>query len=631
MVSASYNLRDNAQFRSEKATLLLYDTGTSEMSLDIRYVYGGVYELPEGAYLRLTKADGVEGNYGEAPIGHPASNPNARYLYHADIPFDRSFGPTEHLTFTVYNPDGTELFPLKFALDYFVSSGNTWPEPESTPPLPTIPPAQPTPTPSPRPTLAPDATEPPQDSARFTMKYILREYTANFTERSAVLRVYDDMSALTVQFKYAKAIDEGTTMRMVMADGKYGLYGEAPLLTLEDGTKQVTFLFNHPVGTLNMFNLEAYAPGAQVRSFKAFYKLNSRASAEWSKLDPIATLPPASTPVPAPANPLAASGSTEPTTAPTAPPQKLKTSTGNFALLDPVKHFTLKRANHIRYDADLSVLQLQFLYDAELPAKAWIRITNREYTEGNFGEAQIERGEDGLLTATIVTDQLQGSLRAYRLKCIDENGKELFYADFYPRLSSYWDGGTEVTMARTFLPTATPEPTDMPAPTATVAPTADPSASATPAPTEPPYKEAYSKRKFLPTDKVKKYANYNTTLRRYEEFDVLTVTFRYSEKLPEGTTLRLVRVDTLLDDFGAALILPAELDGAGSDLLSAKIVSDRIPLNCASLRLEAVTPEGDVLFQADYYPDVKGYSADQARDFLDAPLETPAPSETPTP
>jgi hypothetical protein len=185
--------------------------------------------------------------------------------------------------------------------------------------------------------------------------------------------------------------------------------------------------------------------------------------------------------------------------------------------------------------------------------------------------------------------------------------------------------------ADTEVPTPTNAPTDTPAPTATVAPTADPSASATPAPTEPPYKEAYSKRKFLPTDKVKKYANYNTTLRRYEEFDVLTVTFRYSEKLPEGTTLRLVRVDTLLDDFGTALILPAELDGAGSDLLSAKIVSDRIPLNCASLRLEAVTPEGDVLFQADYYPDVKGYSADQARDFLDAPLETPAPSETPTP
>jgi len=634
VVEASYTLRDTAKFSSKQAVMSVYSNGTSEMTVQFTYSAGWHYDLPDGAFLRLTKVDGVEGNFGQAPVISLSEGENKRD-FSATIPFDRAFGKCEYINFSLCRADGEEVILFKFKLNRFDSADGKWPTPDSTPPVPTIPPVQPTPTPTPRPTLAPDATEPPQDSALFSVKYKLREYTANLTEMSAVLRVYEEMSSLTVQFKYAKEIAEGTTMRFVMADGKQGLFGEVPIMTLEDGTRQVTYLFNQQVGTLNMFNLEAYAPGAQIRAFKAWYKINGRTPTEWSKMDSISTMPPVVTPMPSPipstpdGSPVP--GSFEPTPAPTAPPQQLKTSTTNYALLDPVKYFTLKRATHVRYDADLTVLQLQFLYDGELPAKAWIRITNREYSEGNFGQALLERGEDGQLTATIVTDQLLGSLRGFRLKCIDGDGQELFYADFYPRISGYWDGGTEASIARAFLPTATPKPSETPTPTATVAPTADPSVTCTPAPTEPPYTDARSKRKFLPVSQVKKYSNYNTTLRRYAEFDVLTVTFRYSETLPEGTMLRLVRVDTLLDDFGAAPILPAELDNGSRDLLCAKIASDRIPLNCAGLRLEAVTPDGEVLFQADYYPDVKGFSADYARKLLDAPLETPSPSESPTP
>lgn len=625
LVAANYVLRDTMNYTSEQAAMKVYSNGTSDISLLFTYSARFDYTFPDGSFMRLIKADSVEGNFGQGDITVVAQSPTRLTQFSSTISFDRAFDKCEYLTFAICKADGSELHQLKYKLNKFDSADGKWPKPDSTPPVPTIPPVQPTPTPTPRPTLAPDATEPPQDSALFSVKYRLREYTADFTEMSAILRVYDEMSSLSVQFKYAKEIAEGTTMRFSMADGKQGIFGEVPITTLADGTKQVTYLFNQQVGTLRKFNLDAYAPNAQVRSFKAWYTLNGRSTpADWGKMDPIATLPPAATATPP------AAGDAEPTPAPTAPPQKQKTSTTNYGLLDPVKYLTMKRAAHSRYDADLSVLQLQFLYDGELPAKAWIRITHREYSEGNFGQALIERGEDGLLTATIVTDQLQGSLRGFRLKCINKDGKELFYADFYPRLYGDWDGGTEASMARSFLPTATPKPSETPIPTPVVV-QHDEAPETTAAPTEPPYNEARSKRKFLPVDQVKKYSNYNTTLRRYEEFDVLTVNFRYSEKLPKGTILRLVRVDHWLDNFGEAPILPSKLENAGSGLLCATIVSDRIPLNCAGLRLEAVTPDGTIIFQADYYPDVKGFSADKARKILSTTLETPSPSESPPP
>ena len=630
LVEAVYELRYTPKASCQQAILSVYDNGTSEMIIHFTNVSGGGnYKPPEGAFLRLTKVDGAEGNYGQEPVVIVSRGAQKRTQLSAVISFDRAFGKAENITVSYCRSDGKELYPLKFKLKKFDSSDGKWPEPESTPPVPSIPPVMPTPTPTPRPTLVPGTTEPPQDAALFTATFELRERTANFTDKGATLRVYDDMSTLTMQFKYTKEIADGTVMRMTLVDGKMGYFGEGPIVTLPDGTMQVTIMFNQQVGRIDYFNLEAFAPGSQNRSFKAFYKLRSRAPAGWSELDPIATVPPAATPTPTPLP-----ADVTPTPVPTAPPASKATSQARYALMDPVKYFSLKSATHSRFENGLSVLKIQFRYSGELPATALLRVTQAEYLVGHFGEAVIDQSNDNLLTATIVTDQLQGRLQAFRLRCYDEKGNEQFFADFYASIAGpLWSGGTEASIARSILPTTTPEPPEnTPEPTLTVAPTPDPAASATPAPTEPPYNTARSKRRFQPMDKVKYYADYNTTLRRYQEFDVLTVIFRYSGELPEGAVLRLTQADTLIDSYGEAPILPANLENARKDLLSAKIVSDRIPLNCKGLRLKAFAPDGSELFTADYITDTDGISLKEVRSLLNGqPTPSPAASDAPSP
>nr|MBR4281812.1 hypothetical protein [Clostridia bacterium] len=619
MVAASYNIRNTPRFVNKDATLRVYSNGTSEMTLHFANAYGTSFDMPEDAFIRLIKVDGVEGNFGQAPLVLTGENNSSKSQFSATVHFNRAFGKSQHLTFAICRSDGKEKQQIKYVLDKFDSADGKWPEPESTPEVPTIPPVKPTPTPTPRPTLVPGTTEPPHDTARLTVKFNLRESTKNFTDLGATLRIYEDMSALTAQFKYSKEIAEGTTMRMSRADNQMGFFGEAPITTLADGAKQVTLLFNQQVGPINNFNMEAFAPGAQIRSFKAFYKLNGRAPAGWSEMDPIATTRPAETPTPTPLP-----EDLTPTPAPTVPPQSKFISQARFALLDPVKHFSLKSAVHRRYQDGLSVLKIEFRYSGELPANAVLRVTQAEYLEGNFGEAIIEKGEGDLLTATIITDQLQGSLQAYRLRCYDAKGNEQFYADFAVTIANaLWAGGYEASIARSMLPTATPAPEDeTPAPTVTVAATEGPSAVSTLAPTEPPYADARSKRKFQMLDKVKNYANYNVTLRRYNDFDVLTVYFRYTGDIPEGAVMRLTQVDSVIDNYGEAPILPSELTNARKDLLCAKIASNKIPLNCTALRLRVFAPDGSELFTADYFPDERGYDPDDVRSLLNGQATT---------
>ena len=634
LVNATYELRETPRFISAEATLQVFDNGTSQLRLQFKYSYGQYEKLPRDAIIRLTKVDGTEGYYGQASIVFDGENGTANCVFSATLPLDRSFGETKFMTVAICDPDGTEFRRLKYVLKDYESPDDTWPAPESTPAVPTIPPVSPTPTPTPRPTLVPGATEPPQDTALMAISFKMREYTDKYTEKGATLRVYEDMSALTVRFQYGKDIPEGTVFRLSTVDGKLGLYGEAMISEPdEQGVRQAVLLFNQQVGPLNNINLEAFAPGQQKRLFKAFYKRSGHSPAGWDKMAPIGTIPPATiTPAPTPSAMPAADGSPPaPTPVPTEPPRSELLNQVRYALLDPVKWFRLKEAQLRRYEDGLNALEVRFTYSGEMPAKPVMRIVWREYIEGNFGEAVATRDDKtDVWTALILTDQLQSSLRAFRLKCYDEKGNELFYLDFGASLANeLWAGGYETNIARSMLPTATPEPSETPIPTPTVAATAAPAESPTPAPTEPPYSEARSKRTFLLVDKVKDYAHYNITLRRYEEFDVLSVFFRYKGELPEGTVLRLVRVDHLLDSYGEAAIVPANLENAAADLLCAKIVSDRIPLNAIGMRAEAVSPEGEILFTVDIYPDVTSFTAENARKLLSS--EHPEPSENPAP
>lgn len=634
LVTAFYNLRETPRIISEEATLQVLDNGTSQMQVQFKYAPSLYEKLPKDAIIRLIKVDGTEGFYGQASIVFHGENGTANCVFSATILLDRTFGETKFMTVAVCDPDGTEFRRLKYVLKDYDAANGTWPAPESTPEVPTIPPVSPTPTPTPRPTLVPGATEPPQDTALLTIPFKMREYTDKYTEKGAALRIYEDMSALTVQFQYGKDIPEGTIFRLSTVDGKLGLYGEALISAPdEQGIRQAVILFNQQVGPLNNINLEAFAPGEQHRLFKAFYKRSGHAPVGWDKMDPIGTIPPSTiTPAPTPSAIPAADGTTPaPTAVPTEPPRSQLLSQLRYAQVDPVKWFRLKDARLRRYEGGLCALEVQFTYSGELPAKPLMRIVWREYIEGNFGEAIVTRDtETDVWTALILTDQLQSSLRAFRVKCYDEKAHELFYVDFGASLANeLWSSGYEANIARSMLPTATPKSSETPIPTPTIAATEVPAESPTPAPTEPPYDAARSKRKFLLVDKVKNYAHYNVTLRRYDESDVLSVYFRYKGDLPEGTVLRLVRVDHVLDNYGEALILPAELKNASADLLCAKIVSDRIPLNAIGMRTEAVTLDGEVIFTADFYPEVDGFNANNARKLLAS--EHPEPSATPEP
>lgn len=628
IVTANYKFWETYKFIHKDATLRVYSDGRSEMILHFINDGARSYNARDDFFIRLIKVDGVEGNYGQAPLVLTGEGNSYNNDFSATVPFDRAFGKSKTLIFALCRGDGKELERLKYKLDTFTSDNNKWPEPENTPPIPTIPPVKATPTPTPKPTFAPDTTEPPQDTALVTVAFRLREPTANFTGKSARLRIFDEMSVLTLEFTYTKELPEGSTIRMTVLDARKGYYGEGSIVRQSDGTYKATIFYPQQVGYFRHFDLEAYAPGATTRSFKVSYNLHSSTSSLWTEFDPITPRQPAATPTPTPLP-----ENVTPTPAPTAPPEDEADYHASYELLDPVKHFSLQSATRRRYADGLVVLEIKFTYTAELPANGILRVTQKQQYEGNFGEAVIvkDKNTDNQFTVTIITDQLQGSLQAFRMRCYDAKGNEQFYADFaIKHANASWDDGYLNASARRMLPTPTPEPDKKtPTPTITVAPTPDPEASSTPAPTEPPFAEARHKRVFRLMDKVKKYSNYNTTLRRYQEFDVLTVTFRYSGELPEGAVMRLTQVDTLIDSFGEALIQPANLKNASEDLLSAKIVSDRIPLNCKGLRLKVYGPDGEELFTADYIADENGVSTKDVTSMLNAP--TPTPSSTATP
>ena len=213
MVSASYVLRDNADFRSSRGTLQVFGD-SSKMTLAISPADRSA-ALPEGAYIRLAKADGVIGNYGEAPLLADSDG-----TYRAEVAFDRAFGQTSTLTFIVYGADDTEMATLKFTLDSFVSASSTWPEPASTPPLPAL---------TTQDAIAPGTTEPPYSTALVKCTYYLPVKPSGYSHYNATLRQYADLATLNVFFFYTGELPEGAYMRIVSADGVVDAYGSGAI------------------------------------------------------------------------------------------------------------------------------------------------------------------------------------------------------------------------------------------------------------------------------------------------------------------------------------------------------------------------------------------------------------------
>ena len=409
--------------------LQVLSNGTSEMTLDFLYVYGGNYELPEGTFLRLTKVSGVEGNYGEAAI-----TANSRYLYGADFTFDRAFAKAEYLTFTAYQADGSDLFTLKFVLDYFTSADNTWPTPESTPPVPTLPPVLPTPTPTPRPTLAPDVTEPPHESALYTVYYDNLEYREGYTAGDCTLRVYSDtLSAMTLSFTYDKALPEGTFARISRADGTEGNFAEAPITQAADGTQQCTLFFNQAVGNMEHFTLDVLLPDG-TRQLHCFYGLKRGIypPEEWYDLPRLSAPPDAATPTPD-------------LVSATEPPYKTALVKCTYDLQGKVSKYSHYNTTFRQY-ADFSTLNVFFFYKAELPEGAYMRVVSAGGVAGDHGEAiigpaNVDGASDELLNAKIFTRTLPAAA-TLNLECCSPDGEVLFPLEFTIKDVSYPSGRT---------------------------------------------------------------------------------------------------------------------------------------------------------------------------------------------
>ncbi len=544
------------------------------------------YTLPDGAFLRVTRVNGVEGNFGQGNITQLSRSRTWSSEFSAAISFDRAFEKSEYITVAICYADGSELSQLKLKLSRFTSADDTWPTPESTPPVPTIPPVQPTPTPTPRPTLAPNVTEPPYESALYTVHFSSPDYREGYTPKDCILRIYsDDLSALTLRFAYAKELPEGTVAHISYVDGIPGNYAEAVVTHQEDGTQQCVFFFNQAVGYMEYFSWNLVAPdGATVLSHRCSLSRDILPPDEWYKI------PPLSPPIPAaPATPTPLPAGVTPTPAPTVPPGSEELYKTRYKLLDPVKKFTLRNAVCRRYEDEFAAVTVSFLYKDELPEGAFLRLTHAEYAAGNFGEARIETDADGQHTATIVTDQLGETLRAFRVTCYTADSAELFHADFYVTYGSeLWDDSDTAWVARQMLPTATPEPSATPAPTTSLV-----------SATEPPYNTAYVKCTYNLQDKVTKYSHYNTTFRQYADFNTLNVFFFYKADLPEGAYMRVVSAGGLEGDYGEAVIGPANVEGTDPSLLNAKIFTRTLPA-AATLTVECCSPDGEVLFPLNF-------------------------------
>ena len=179
-------------------------------------------------------------------------------------------------------------------------------------------------------------------------------------------------------------------------------------------------------------------------------------------------------------------------------------------------------------------------------------------------------------------------------------------------------------------PTATPSPTPTatpsPTPTATPSPTPTATPSPTPAPTEPPYNLARYIRHYSVNRDSAKYIHYACQLRAFEGFSYLNMYFREGDGYPEGTIMRITKVNGAEGNFGeAAISRDKTLSGAPADLLGAHIRSEMLGDVIYSATIQCIAPDGEVLYSL-----TLGDMISEVRPNPNDPTHTPAPTAQPT-
>lgn len=283
----------------------MYSNGTSDLSLHFTS-RDFDYALPDGAFLRVTRVNGVEGNFSQGSITQLSRSRTWNSEFSAAISFDRAFEKSEYMTVAICYADGSELSQLKLKLSRFTSADDTWPTPVSTPPVPTIPPVQPTPSPTPRGPLDPSTTEPPHDTAIGWEPFELQEYLEGLTISDAWLRLYQEgFSVLTVQFSYEGDIPEGSTMALFRISGVEDDYGRGLITRNDDGSCTAQIFCNRHFPFLSNIAVKVCnREGEQLFRALLSVKRNHYPQESWPEVDKITNYPytgqPAHTSTPVP-------------------------------------------------------------------------------------------------------------------------------------------------------------------------------------------------------------------------------------------------------------------------------------------------------------------------------------------
>lgn len=354
-------------------------------------------EIPEGSTLRITRINGINGNYGEAPIQSAEDEKSLS----AVIRYDAQLGYFDYLDVTAFAPDGTKLFTITYAQHRILFGDYEWRQMEPIADSPDVP---------------------------IQIPYSQREYHAKYSNERTVLHVDPDAtSTLTVRFRYADALPEGAMLRLTRVDGTDANFGEALITpSTEEGILTAVFHFDQQVGYTQYFTLQGCAPdGSQL--FETYYELNryQHYPDRWLTLPAL--------------QPSLASA--------TEPPYKTALVKCTYNLQDKVTKYSHYNTTFRQY-ADFNTLNVFFFYKTELPEGAYMRVVSAGGVAGDYGEAvigpaNVEGTDPSLLNAKIFSRTLPAAA-TLSLECCSPDGTVLFPLDFTIKDVSYPAGRENV-------------------------------------------------------------------------------------------------------------------------------------------------------------------------------------------
>lgn len=291
-------------------------------------------------------------------------------------------------------------------------------------------------------------------------------------------------------------------------------------------------------------------------------------------------------------------------------------------------HFTSTESTLRVYPDGVSALTLHiggvndyFGGARNVPDGLFLRLVKVDGTEGNFGEALLIPGFEGMAQAvygaTILCDRPLGPSNYLTVSLCRADGSEVaqlkYMLDIYSSTSGVWPT-PEATQAVLTIPPVMPTPTPTPQPTFV------------PDATIPPRSHAIGWEPFhLGHYLGEDFSLTNAELRLYPEgYSALTVQFRYADELPEGAVLKLYRVSGVEDDYGQAPLTRSE-DGQ----YSADIFFNRYFPFLEYIALEVLDPEGNQLLNLllnvnrNHYPQS---SWPKAEPITNTVITTPSPT-----